>query len=250
LLLTVLLLAGAAGLVWWLLDPGNPATLANDCRRAVEEPERVVLECANGSAYADGLEWQGWGERVARAEGVARVSACEPRCPEGALQSYPVRLEASGIRSCPGNERRYTRLRYSLPDGSPLPFADDRPRRRLRFSCAGAVRPRSEDQGRGDAAPPEPARRPEPGTEDELDSGRRDSGDQRNDAVAKQLEATVPGVVATEAGQDPSRIERIDCDEVEPDLYRCKYEVEGFPSLVEVEVDPSDPSNFEVLPNQ
>jgi hypothetical protein len=187
---------------------------------------------------------------VAGASGAAGVRTCEPSCGEGEARSYPVELTASGLRTCPDGTRRYTRVTFAFPEGTPLPPQNAAARRTVAgFPCAGpagvAVR-----EGDRPAMAKEEAERPARGTEDEIDSGERDAGDQADSGFTGQLEAGVTRSVATETGQPASEIEDMDCDEVEPSLYRCKYRLKGFRSSVEVEVEPGNPSSFTVLPNQ
>ncbi|MCW2936086.1 MAG: hypothetical protein JWM19_7048 [Actinomycetia bacterium] len=64
--------------------------------------------------------WSGWGKPTTTATGTAVVDLCAYEdCHTGAFGSVPIRLIASKIAACGGNERAYTQLRYVFVDGSP-----------------------------------------------------------------------------------------------------------------------------------
>lgn len=112
---------GVAVVVTLLLVGREGARLATDCRHAVEQPERVILTCGDGNFYAEALDWNDWGDTIAVAEGTAAMNACEPSCAEGSYRYYPVRLEASRLRTCPDGDRQYARVAYAFPAQSPFP---------------------------------------------------------------------------------------------------------------------------------
>jgi hypothetical protein len=91
-----------------------------DCKSSAAEPQEVILACADVNFVAKELSWNDWGDDVADAHGTAELNNCIPDCADGSFESYEIRLIASAIATCPNGERRYTRLTFEFPGGSPL----------------------------------------------------------------------------------------------------------------------------------
>ena len=68
---------------------------------------------------ARNLKWHHWGEPVSYGEGIASTDDCEPNCAEGTHTDHRIQFIASQAETCANGQRRYTRLTWSFPDGSP-----------------------------------------------------------------------------------------------------------------------------------
>lgn len=97
------------------------ATLPSNCTDQVIAPERVLLTCADGNFYADGLLWSNWGAEQSTATGTAHVNNCAPSCAEGEFETYPILLNADQSTVCQFGDPQYTRVSYAFPESSPFP---------------------------------------------------------------------------------------------------------------------------------
>jgi hypothetical protein len=85
------------------------------------QPTSVTLTCADAGVIAHDLTWQTWGAPTATASGTATVNTCDPDCASGSTEDFTVALTADRIEHCGDGSRRYTRVRYDWPQGSPYP---------------------------------------------------------------------------------------------------------------------------------
>jgi hypothetical protein len=85
------------------------------------QPTSVTLTCADAGVIAHDLTWQMWGAPAAAASATATVNTCEPDCASGSTEDFAVELTADRIKACRDGSRRYTRVRYHWPQGSPYP---------------------------------------------------------------------------------------------------------------------------------
>jgi hypothetical protein len=91
---------------------------ATQCHKGKPQPDRYAMACGMGFLVRD-LTWHNWGEPVTYADGTARTNDCLPDCARGAHTDHRIQLIASQIQTCANGQRRYTRLTWSFPDGSP-----------------------------------------------------------------------------------------------------------------------------------
>jgi hypothetical protein len=100
----------------------KPIRLVGDCRKPSERPTEVVFTCADAGVVADHITWNMWGDKLAVGHGAVLAHDCTPDCASSnKYDSYEVVLIASDAKACGPGDRRYTRLSYSRPAGSPYP---------------------------------------------------------------------------------------------------------------------------------
>jgi hypothetical protein len=70
-----------------------PQTKApKDCGLPRVEPTRIVLGCADFSAYVNRIHWGHWGNGRARGHGKFRLNDCDPSCAQGTFHTYPAKV--------------------------------------------------------------------------------------------------------------------------------------------------------------
>lgn len=74
-------------------------TYIAECDRdtRVRRPTDVILTCADGSEFLEGLTWQGWGGDRATAQGHFVTNDCTPTCAQGKPVSYPAKVVADQL---------------------------------------------------------------------------------------------------------------------------------------------------------
>jgi hypothetical protein len=102
-------------------DEGSGAE-GPSCLHGSEQPLALTLACGNLYRFED-LRWNHWGAPVALAVG---RTVGKPHQPGGATnfgpgpeKSFRVKVFAYRIEACPSGERRYTRLTWTFPEGTP-----------------------------------------------------------------------------------------------------------------------------------
>lgn len=55
-------------------------------------PRKILLACADGSAWYRHLRWDSWGRSTATGHGILWANDCKPYCAKGTFHSYPLRL--------------------------------------------------------------------------------------------------------------------------------------------------------------
>jgi hypothetical protein len=105
----VVMLAAAAAL------PASAAarTYMPDCQSKLRfQPRTVTVFCADGGMVVRKIDWTSWGDDAARGDSRrAWVNDCEPSCAEGRFRRYHARLLLRRVRTCPGGEHAFTRMR-------------------------------------------------------------------------------------------------------------------------------------------
>jgi hypothetical protein len=135
--LALLLAAGAGALATYVLtDDSETASSApsyspsraadvrvlSQCRSLEARPAEVIFTCADAGVVADHLRWKNWGGEVAVAEGTVLAHNCTPNCAaSNHYDLYPVVLVAEDLKQCAPGDRRYTKVAYAWPAGSPYP---------------------------------------------------------------------------------------------------------------------------------
>jgi len=139
--LALLLAAGAGALATYLLTDDSGASGAtaplrrtaapavrvlSQCRSFEAQPAEVIFTCADAGIVAQHLRWKNWGGQVAVAEGTVLAHNCTPDCAHSNhYDLYPVVLVAEDLKQCAPGDRRYTKVAYAWPAGSP--YAPDAP---------------------------------------------------------------------------------------------------------------------------
>jgi hypothetical protein len=96
--------------------------LVGDCRKPTARPGEVIFTCADAGVIAQHVTWATWGGKLAVGHGIVLAHDCTPDCADSnKYNSFQVVLIASDPKSCAVGDRRYTRLGYSWPAGSPFP---------------------------------------------------------------------------------------------------------------------------------
>ena len=87
-----------------------PPPTVPDCVTQVAAPRHLMLACADGNFWLDGMTWRHWGAAKATGIGTAHANDCDPYCAAGHFHTYPVTVTIGGLRACTGTRRQYTKL--------------------------------------------------------------------------------------------------------------------------------------------
>ena len=68
-----------------------------NCELPVQQPEEIMLTCADGGMIVTDIEWQSWNSEEAMGSGTYSQNMCEPSCAEGKRVDVPVRLRLSEL---------------------------------------------------------------------------------------------------------------------------------------------------------
>jgi hypothetical protein len=77
------------------------------------EPSSLLMS-GDGSLYAKGLTWAGWGTATATGHGTAEVNDCTPYCAAGTYHAHPITITLSRPERWHQN-MVYTSAAYSIP---------------------------------------------------------------------------------------------------------------------------------------
>ena len=94
-----------------------------DCEFPVQQPEEIMLTCADGGMIVTDIKWQTWNTKEAIGSGTYSQNMCEPNCAEGKRVEVPVRLRLSELFEYKGrNVLRTLDIKAvsgrELPDGT------------------------------------------------------------------------------------------------------------------------------------
>ena len=87
-------------------------------------PASVTLTCADAGISASRLQWTGWGQTFAAAQGTMSINDCKPYCAAGHFHSYRVILIASGKQRCPNGSPAYKTVTYAFIGSNAPKIAD------------------------------------------------------------------------------------------------------------------------------
>ena len=73
-----------------------------------------LLMSGDGSLYAKGISWTGWGTATATGRGTAEENNCQPDCAQGTFSAYPVTIILTKPRPW-RHDVVYTSAAYSIP---------------------------------------------------------------------------------------------------------------------------------------
>ena len=68
-----------------------------NCELPVQQPEEIMLTCADGGMIVTDIKWQSWNTVAAIGSGIYSQNMCEPSCAEGKRVDVPVRLRLSEL---------------------------------------------------------------------------------------------------------------------------------------------------------
>ena len=68
-----------------------------NCELPVQQPEEIMLTCADGGMIVTDIKWQSWNTVAAIGSGTYSQNMCEPSCAEGKRVEVPVRLRLSEL---------------------------------------------------------------------------------------------------------------------------------------------------------
>jgi len=68
-----------------------------NCELPVQQPEEIMLTCADGGMIVTDIKWQSWNTIEAMGSGTYSQNMCEPSCAEGKRVEVPVRLRLSEL---------------------------------------------------------------------------------------------------------------------------------------------------------
>lgn len=68
-----------------------------NCELPVQQPEEIMLTCADGGMIVRDIKWQSWNSEEAIGSGIYSQNMCEPSCAEGKRVEVPVRLRLSEL---------------------------------------------------------------------------------------------------------------------------------------------------------
>jgi hypothetical protein len=106
---------------------GRGPFAVENCKKPEARPETIVISCGDFGLFVDTIDWERWGNRKARGEGVLSANTCDPSCAEGTFKHYPVdiRLRQVRQRRCGGGKPvpLFRKMFLSFPANAPS-FAD------------------------------------------------------------------------------------------------------------------------------
>ena len=68
-----------------------------NCELPVQQPEEIMLTCADGGMIVTDIKWQTWNSKEAIGSGTYSQNMCEPSCAEGKRVDVPARLKLSEL---------------------------------------------------------------------------------------------------------------------------------------------------------
>ena len=68
-----------------------------NCELPVQQPEEIMLTCADGGMIVTNIKWQNWNSEESIGSGIYSQNMCEPSCAEGKRVDVPVRLRLSEL---------------------------------------------------------------------------------------------------------------------------------------------------------
>jgi hypothetical protein len=68
-----------------------------NCELPVQQPEEIMLTCADGGMIVTDIKWQTWNTKEAIGSGTYSQNMCEPSCAEGKRVDVPARLKLSEL---------------------------------------------------------------------------------------------------------------------------------------------------------
>jgi hypothetical protein len=68
-----------------------------NCELPVQQPEEIMLTCADGGMIVTDIKWQTWNTKEAIGSATYSQNMCEPSCAEGKRVEVPVRLRLSEL---------------------------------------------------------------------------------------------------------------------------------------------------------
>ena len=68
-----------------------------NCELPVQQPEEIMLTCADGGMIVRDIKWQSWNSEEAIGSGIYSQNMCEPSCAEGKRVDVSVRLRLSEL---------------------------------------------------------------------------------------------------------------------------------------------------------
>jgi len=96
----------------------SPLKITN-CNSAASRPKALTLTCGDGNTVLKGLSWSSFGAAGALAKGTFVTNTCEPNCASGKDVSYPVKVKASGTKTCKHGLRVYAKLTLTFTGKAP-----------------------------------------------------------------------------------------------------------------------------------
>lgn len=92
----------------------QPMALPDCAGKPAVRPAAVTMTCADAGISANHLQWTGWGESFAAAQGTMSINDCKPYCAAGHFHNYRVILVASGRQQCPNGTPAYKTVTYAF----------------------------------------------------------------------------------------------------------------------------------------
>ena len=68
-----------------------------NCELPVQQPEEIMLTCADGGMIVTDIKWQSWNSKEAIGSGTYSQNMCDPSCAEGKRLNVPARLKLSEL---------------------------------------------------------------------------------------------------------------------------------------------------------
>lgn len=103
----------ASGRIAFYGDVGNPINSPYRNNPLVVRPAKIVL-FEDGSWVLEDLRWRGWGNRIARANGVSSSSTCKPDCASAPRVKSPAKVTLSHPRRFLGH-KVYSCFQLTIP---------------------------------------------------------------------------------------------------------------------------------------
>ena len=102
-------------------DKDGPFAPKN-CSLPRVEPTRIVLACGDFGFFINAIDWKYWGNKKAKARGVAHAKTCRPSCAESPFRDYPVKFKVYKPRSRVCDGRRlpiFQKIKMNWPGKIP-----------------------------------------------------------------------------------------------------------------------------------
>ncbi len=85
------------------------------CAGTMKTEPGTILTSGDGSTYAQGLTWSGWGTATSVGSGTMEVNNCTPTCAQGTFTGYPATVTLTGLTPYPGGKQAYANIAISAP---------------------------------------------------------------------------------------------------------------------------------------
>lgn len=81
---------------------GSGKPFAINCYQEQFKPKKIVLACGDAGIWLGKLKWSSWNATSATGTGAYNANDCTPNCSAGKVNSFPVKVTLSKVKTCSG----------------------------------------------------------------------------------------------------------------------------------------------------